>query len=292
MCAELADTLTACDVKPGLAAAFAEELKHVTASTEQAVEVYSCEKDEEVNGADIILISAGEARTPGVKMSRRDLAVQNAKIVKTVSEITAPRNPGAKYIVISNPVDAMAMVCKKYAKADFVIGTGTNLESLRFRSKIAQVLGVPVSQVQGWVGGEHGDVAVPLWSTTKVNGLPIEEYLRSAKRIFSKSEIEDYVKSVSKLIVDNIGATEYGPAASFRDITRAIVRNTREILPIASPFSLKELPEPTFVGVPIHVGTTLDASIYGDLSTNEQAGIWEAAKAIYQTYRLAVESLE
>ena len=80
------------------------------------------------------------------------MAIQNAKIVKYVAEVTAPRNPGAKYIVTSNPVDAMAMICKKYAKADFVISTGTNLEFSRFRSKIAQILNIPVSHVQGWFG--------------------------------------------------------------------------------------------------------------------------------------------
>jgi malate/lactate dehydrogenase len=74
MCAGLADTLTVCDVKPGLAAAFAEELKHVTASIGLDAEINSCERDEEVTGAELILISAGEPRTPGVKMSRRDFS--------------------------------------------------------------------------------------------------------------------------------------------------------------------------------------------------------------------------
>jgi malate/lactate dehydrogenase len=80
MCAELADTLTVCDTKPGLAAAFAEELKHVTASTGTNVEINSTDKDEGVSNADLILISAGEPRTPGIKMTRRDLAVQNGKL--------------------------------------------------------------------------------------------------------------------------------------------------------------------------------------------------------------------
>lgn len=162
MCSNIADKLTLCDVKPGLAAAFAEELNHVKASIGLDIEINSCTKDEHVTGADIILISAGEPRLPGVKMSRRDLAIQNAKIVKHVSETTISKNCGAKYIVITNPVDAMAMVCKKYTKAKFVISTGTNLESLRFRSKLAQTIGIPVSQVTGWAGGEHGDAAIPL----------------------------------------------------------------------------------------------------------------------------------
>ena len=292
MCSKIADKLTLCDAKPGLAAAFAEELKHVTASIDLEVEINSCEKDEDVAGADIILISAGEPRTAGVKMSRRDLAIQNAKIVKQVSEATTANNPGAKYIVISNPVDAMAMVCKKYTKANFVVSTGTNLESLRFRSKLAQTLGVPVSQVKGWVGGEHGDAAVPLWSTTKILDLPVEEYVASKTQSLPRGEIASYVKAVSKFIVDNIGGTEYGPAASFRDITRAITNDTYEILSVSTPIRFVEIPEPVFVGMPVHLGLTVGSSLYDSLSENEQEAIGEAAKAIYQTYLTAIENIE
>lgn len=292
MCSGLADTLTVCDVKPGLAAAFAEELKHVKASIGIDVEINSCEKDEEVANADIILISAGEPRLPCVKMSRRDLAVQNAKIVKYVSETTAPRNRGAKYVVISNPVDAMAMVCKKYSKADFVISTGTNLESLRFRSKLAETLNLPNSQIQGWVGGEHGEAAIPLWSTTQIQNQPIEDYIALKNRCLNKDEIDFYIKNVSKIIIDNIGGTEYGPAASFRDITRAIVKNTGEILSVATPLRFREIAEPVFVGVPVHLGWNIGISLYETLSREEQEGIAGAGKTIYQTYLTAIENLE
>ncbi|MGC8939089.1 MAG: malate dehydrogenase [Candidatus Bathyarchaeia archaeon] len=289
MCAGLADTITVCDTKPGLAAAFAEELKHVTASLRLDVEINACEKDEEVAGADIILISAGEPRIPGVKMSRRDLAVQNAKIVKHIAEVTSPNNPSAKYIVITNPVDAMAMVCKKYSKAEFVISTGTNLESLRFRSKLAEKLKVPVSNVQGWAGGEHGDAAVILWSTVKVGDAPVDEYVRSKNEKLNKEEIEAYMKSVSKNIIDNIGGTEYGPAASFRDIVRAIVKDTGEMLSVATPMKLNVIPEPVFVGTPVKLGRKIGESLYWKLPEAEKMAITEAAKEIYKTYQTAIE---
>lgn len=292
MCAGLADTITVCDTKPGLAAAFAEELKHVTASVGIDVEINSCERDEDVCNADIILISAGNPRVPGVKMSRRDLAVQNANIVKYIAEVTAPRNPGAKYVVITNPVDAMAMVCKKYSKAEFVISTGTNLESLRFRSKLAEELKVPVSNVRGWVGGEHGDAAVILWSTAKVGNTPVDEYVRSKNAGLSREEMEVYMKSVSKMIVDNIGGTEYGPAASFRDIVRAIAKNTGEILSVAIPVKFKGIPEPVFVGTPVKLGRNIGESLYGKLSEVEKMAIKEAARAIYQTYLVAIQNFE
>jgi len=292
MCAELADTITVCDTKPGLADAFAEELRHVTASLSLDIEIVACERDEDVAGADIILVSAGKPRTPGVKMTRRDLAVQNGQIVKYVAETTAPNNPRAKYVVITNPVDAMAMVCKKYSKAEFVISTGTNLESLRFRSGLARALKVPVSTVEGYVGGEHGKGATILWSTVKVSGLPLNEYVKLNNKMLIRNEIDSYVKSVSKVIIDNIGGTEYGPAASFRDIIKAIVRNTNEVLPVATPMKFNGLPEPVFVSVPLRLGNTIGYSMYNALSTKEKKELTDAAEAIYQTYKTTMEAIE
>jgi malate dehydrogenase len=287
MCAELADTITVCDTKPGLANAFAEELRHVTASLRLDVEIVACERDEDVAGADIILVSAGKPRTPWVKMTRRDLAVQNGQIVKYIAETTAPNNPAAKYVVITNPVDAMAMVCKKYSKADFVISTGTNLESLRLRSELARALKVPVSTVEGYVGGEHGKGATILWSTVKISGLPLNEYVKLNNKTLIRNEISSYVKSVSKVIIDNIGGTEYGPAASFRDILRAIVKNTNELLPVAALTKFEGLPESVFVSVPLKLGNSVGSSIYNILSAKERIGIIEAAEAIYQTFKSA-----
>lgn len=288
MSAKLADTITVCDTKPGLAKAFAEELRHVTVSLKLDIEIIACERDEDVVGADIILISAGKPRIPGVRMSRRDLAIQNGQIVKNVTESTAPNNPNAKYVVITNPVDAMAMVCKKYSGAQFVISTGTNLESLRFRSRLAQSLKVPVSAVKGWVGGEHGKDAMILWSTVKVNDLSLKEYLKENEKALKKSEIDSYMKEISKTIVDDIGGTEYGPAASFRDITRAIVKNTNEILPIAAPQKFEDLPEPIFVSIPQHLGKTIGETIYDALPAKEKTGIRKAAEAIYQTFKTTI----
>jgi len=292
MCSKLADKLTVCDVKPRLSAAFAEELKHVTASTGIDVEINSCEKAQEVTNADIILISAGQPRAPGIKMTRRDLSIQNAKIIKEISQATISQNPQAKYIVITNPVDAMAMVCKKYTKASFVISTGTNLESLRFRSKLAETLKVPISNLSGWIGGEHGDAAVPLWSTVKVNNEDLDTYIKSRKISLQKEEVSSYVKTVSKAIVDNIGGTELGPAASFRDIVRAIVNNTGDIIPIATPQRVNDIPEPVLVSVPIHVGKCLGDCLYDSLLKTEQDAIGTAAQAIYQTYLTAIENIE
>jgi malate dehydrogenase len=225
-------------------------------------------------------------------MSRRDLSIQNAKIIRYVSEATAPRNPSAKYIVITNPVDAMAMVCKKYTRAGFVISAGTNLESLRFRSKLAETFKVHHSEVEGWVGGEHGDAAIPLWSTTKIENSPVDEYVNSIHMLLPRDEITTYVKSVSKFVVDIIGGTEYGPAASFRDITRAIAKNTNEILSVAVPLTFEGISEPVVVGVPTHLGRSTISSLYDSLSLVEKEALSDAAETIFQTYQTAIQNLE
>ena len=291
MCSGLANKITVCDIKPGLAKAFAEELHHATVSCGLDVEINGFESDEEVQGADVILVSAGEPRIPGVSMSRRDLAVKNAKIVKIIAEITAPRNPHAKYIVITNPVDAMAMVFKKYSGADFVVSSGTNLESLRFRSRLARNIGLPVQRVQGWVGGEHGDAAMILWSTAKANNISVESYISSTGKAFSRMALDAYMKEISKAIVDNIGGTEYGPAASFRDIARAIIKDTRETLAVATPQRFQGISEPVHVSVPLKIGSSIGPTIYENLMEDEKNGIVTAARAIYETYRIALEAL-
>ncbi len=285
LCSNLADKLTVCDIKPGLANAFAEELRHVTASLGIDVEIIACEKAEDVKEAEIILISAGKPRTPGVKMTRSDLANENGAIVKQIAQSTAPNNLNVKYVVITNPVDAMAMVCKKYSKAKYVISTGTNLETLRFKAALSNILDVPPSKIYGWIGGEHGPNATVLWSTVKIDELPIEEYLLSTGKSLNKKEIEDYVKSVSKMILDTIGATEHGPAASFRDIIRAIVKDTRELLPIAAPTKIEGIPQPVFVSIPLRLGKSIGKSIFQTLSVQEKNAINKAAASIFQTYK-------
>lgn len=290
MCAGLAEKITVCDVKPNLAKAFAEELYHVAASLNLDVEINWCDKDEDVREADIILVSAGTPRLPGDQISRRDLAIKNAEIIRHVAEKTVPENPNAKYIIITNPVDAMATVFKKFSDADFVIGTGTNLETLRFRSKLARELKVPVSEVKGWVGGEHGDAAVILWSTVRISNLPVQDYSKSSREL-DRSVIEAYMKEITRFVIDSVGGTEYGPAASFRDIVRAIVEDRKEILPIATLTKFREIPEPVYVSVPLWLGSSVGPTLFDSLTENEKNSIKEAAKTIFSTYRNSVEGL-
>ena len=287
----LMDELSLVDIKPGLSWAFGEELKHAAASLGSNVKINSYEKDDGVSGADLVVVCPGRPRMPGVQQDRRDLAIANAATIMQVVEDTVPRNPGAKWVVVSNPVDAMATLFKRLSRENFVIASGDYPDTLRFRTKLCMDLGVNVSEVEGFVGGEHGSAAYPLWSTTRIAGKTIDDYLADSHKILDREDVVKYVRGISKQIVDVIGATEFGPAAGFRNIVKAILKDGRELMSVANSIKFPELPEAVHVSVPTVVGSKIGPNIWDKLTLNEQADIKTAAKAIYGNYKLALESL-
>ena len=143
----------------------------------------------------------------------------------------------------------------------------------------------PEGLLERWVGGEHGTDSVILWSTVKIKNKSLAKYLDLTGKKLDKQDIENYVKNISKQIIDNIGGTEFGPAASFRDIVRAMVLDTNEILPIASETIVEGIAYPVFVSIPIKVGKYIGSSIYKNLSSQEKRGLKKAANSIYKTFR-------
>ena len=287
----LADEMSLVDTKPGLAWAFGEELRHVAASLRHDVEINAYEEDEGVTGADLVVVCPGKPRVPGVKMDRRVLVGANAEIINHVAEVMPPRNPGTRWVIVTNPVDAMATLFKKVSGADFVIGTGDHPDTLRCRSKLAMELDVPVSKVEGFVGGEHGSAAYPLWSTVRIEGRPLDDYLEETGKILDRGAVVEYVRGVSKRVVDIIGGTEVGPAAGFRDIVRSIIQDRGEMYSIADSTLLPGLPEPVNVNIPTRVGMWIGPNIWDELTEEEQDNIIEAAKAIYANYQTGLEAV-
>ena len=287
----IASKLTVCDAQPGLANAFAEELGHAAAGHGIDAEIDWCSDCAKICGADIVLVTAGMPRLPGQAISRRDLAAKNAKIMRQVAESVVPHNPDAIYVIVTNPADAMATVFRHFSKSNKVIGTGTALETLRFRAKLAKDMGVPVSKVSGWVGGEHGEAAVVLWSTVKVNGIPVEKYAASKGITLSKPDIESYIKEVSKLIINNIGGTEFGPASAFRNVLQAIANDTGEVMPVSIPMAWPGVPEKVFVSVPMHLGRVPGRTLIEELTDHEKAELAKAAAAVYDTYIVARDAV-
>ncbi len=287
----LADEISLVDIKPGQAWAFGEELKHVAASLSYDVVINTYEENEGVTGADLVVVCPGKPRIPGVQMDRRELVGANAEIINYIAEIMPPRNPDARWVIVTNPVDAMATLFKKVSGADFVIGTGDHPDTLRLRTKLAVDLGVPVSHIEGFVGGEHGSSAHPLWSTVKIDGRPLGDYLDETGKTLDRDASVAYVRGVSKKVVDIIGGTEVGPAAGFRDIVRSIVENRCEFYSIADSRRLSGFPEPVNVNVPTRVGNRIGPSIWDDLTDEERGNIIEAAKAIYENYMTGLKAV-
>jgi len=287
----LADEFSVVDTKPGLAWAFGEELSHAAASLKYDVKIKTYEEDEGVEEADLVVVCPGMPRTPGVQMDRRDLVAANAEIINHVAEVMPPRNPDARWVIVTNPVDAMATLFQRVSGAEFVIGTGDHPDTLRFRTKLSRDLGVPVSRVEGYIGGEHGSAAYPLWSTVRISGKALNDYLRETGKSLNRGEVVEYVRGVSKQLVDFIGGTEVGPAAGFRDIVRSILQDRGEVYSVAQSLKLPGLPEEVNVNVPTRVGLKLGPNMWDTLPREEQANIVEAAKAIHANYLTALRAV-
>jgi len=149
------DELTLVDVAPKLAWVVAEEMRHARAGIHFPMEVNAFENVDEISNADIVVVMAGKPAPPGI--GRRALVGANAKIIKGIADAVVPRNPGARYVIVTNPVDAIATLFQKESKANYVISSGCHRETIRFRAEISKQLRVPVNNVEGYVGGEHGE---------------------------------------------------------------------------------------------------------------------------------------
>ncbi|MFP4646433.1 MAG: malate dehydrogenase [Candidatus Acetothermia bacterium] len=280
--------LTLVDTEPGVAGAVEEEMRHALASTRRDIQLQSSEKDAGVEGADIVLITAGTPRDEDME-SRTELTRANGRIMAQIAEETYPCNPEARYVVVTNPVDAMATLFKELSGARWVMSTGTNLESQRFRAELAKQLDANVSSVSGFCGGEHGKEAVFLWSTVRIEGKPLEIYLREAGRRLNKSDMEERVKEISRQVIKYTGGTRHGPATSFRDILRSIALNENRILSVSS-IQKRTPEEQVAVSVPQMVGASLGPTLESALTSQEKTALDRAAERIYRTYCTALES--
>jgi malate/lactate dehydrogenase len=275
--------LSLVDTAPKIAEMTKEELYHAVAAHGFDVRIGSYEDSNQVQNADLIVIVAGFPRTP--EMSRRDLASKNASIVKEIVEKTFENNPDAWYFVITNPVDAMATLANNAAQSKRqVIGTGTNLETSRFRTILSRELDVPMRTVEAYVGGEHGEAAVMLWSTVKINGRPLDSYLEKTHKTLDRAKCENYVKEVSREVIRVLGGTRYGPAGSFIEIIRGIILNTGKVLSYSRQSIFKTTPEPVYVTVPARIAKSLSPDLWDMLGDSEKKAIKAAADIIYKTY--------
>jgi malate dehydrogenase len=234
---------------------------------------------DDTNDSDIVVITAGMARKPG--MTRDDLLFKNAEIVGSVVEEVARRSPKSILILVTNPLDAMVQLAWK--KSGFppqrVIGMAGVLDSSRFRTFIARELNVSVENVTAFVLGGHGDTMVPLPRYSTVAGIPITDLLPKAtidalvtRTANGGAEIVNYLKS---------GSAYYAPGASAVEMVEAILKDKKKILPCAAYLNGQYGVQGLYVGVPVKLGRAgVEQIIEITLTPDEQAAFDKSAAAV------------
>jgi malate dehydrogenase len=234
---------------------------------------------DESAGSDIVVITAGIARKPG--MSRDDLLNTNAGIVKSVAEQVAKTSPNAIIIVVSNPLDVMCYVAMKASgfPRERVIGMAGVLDTARYRSFLAEALDISVRDIQAMVLGGHGDTMVPLISYTTVSGIPITQLIDKAKL----DAIVDRARNGGAEIVKYLktGSAYYAPSSGAVQMVEAIVLDQKRILPCSAwlqgEYGMKDL----FLGVPCKLGRKgMEKIIEVTLTADEKAALAKSADAV------------
>jgi len=230
-------------------------------------------------GSDIIIITAGIPRKPG--MSRDDLIKTNMNIMKNVTSQAAALSPDAIIIIVSNPLDAMCHVA--FDASGFpknrVIGMAGILDSARFRAFISMELNVSVENTHAFVLGGHGDTMVPLPRYSTVAGIPITE-LMSAERI---EALVDRTRKGGGEIVSLLktGSAFYAPSSAAVEMAEAILKDKKKILPCAAYLEGEYGIDCLFIGVPVKLGTKgVEEVIQIELTDEENTALQKSADAV------------
>lgn len=203
------------------------------------VNVYAGDYND-VEGADVIVVTAGANQKPGE--TRLDLVKKNTSIFKSMIPELLKYNDKAIYLIVSNPVDILTYVTYKIAKLPWgrVFGSGTVLDSSRFRYLLSKHCNIDPRNIHGRIIGEHGDTEFAAWSITNIAGTPIDEYCnlcgKACESNFREEIVDDVVNSAYR-IIEKKGATYYAVALAVRRIVEAILRDENSILTVSSPLN-------------------------------------------------------
>jgi len=254
---ELVNEVVLFDVASGIAKGKALDIAQSSSVDGFNVKLSGTDKYEDIKNSDVIIITAGVPRKPG--MSRDDLLGINLKIIKQVAQGIKNHSPGAFIICITNPLDVMVMALQKYSglPANKVVGMAGILDSSRFKLFLSLELDVPVKDIEATVMGGHGDTMVPLPRFTKVLGKPMLDLIKEGK--ISKEKLEsinqrtrdggaEIVKFLEK------GSAFYAPAASGVQMAEAYLNNSKQILPCAVQLNGEYGFKNIYAGVPVVLG--------------------------------------
>ncbi len=237
---------------------------------------------DETAGSDVVVVTAGVPRRPG--MSRDDLLSTNAGIVRSVSAEIRERSPDAIVIVVSNPLDVMCYVAKEATgfQPHRVLGMAGVLDTARYRTFIAQRLGVSVEDIQALVLGGHGDTMVPLVSYTTISGIPLTQFLDG-------DEIEALIERTRKGGAEIVGylkegSAYYAPSAAVTQMVEAIALDKKRILPCAAWMEGQYGLSGIYLGVPCKLGRRgVEEIVEVELTEAERAALESSAEHVRST---------
>jgi malate dehydrogenase len=232
-------------------------------------------------GSDVVVITAGLARKPG--MSRDDLLLANYEVIKGVTEQVAKHSPNAILVLVTNPLDAMCWVAHHVSKfpKNRVVGMAGVLDSARFRTFIAEELNVSVENVTAVVLGGHGDTMVPVVRLSSVSGIPLTELIEKSKL----DAIVDRTRNGGAEIVKYLktGSAYYAPAAAAVEMVESILKDKKKVLPCAAYLEGEYGINGLFVGVPVKLGKNGIEQIYQiHLNDDEKAMLAKSAGSVQE----------
>ena len=273
------------DVIEGLPQGKGLDMLEATPIIDSDVKITGTNEYKETANSDIVVITSGVPRKPG--MSRDDLVLTNMKIVREVTEGVVRYSPNCVIIVVANPLDAMTQLALHISKfrRNRVLGQSGILDSARFRTFIAQELDVSVKNVSTCVLGGHGDAMVPVTRLCTVGGVPISELLPEEK---IDGLVERTVKGGGEIVsLLKTGSAFYAPAAATAQMVDAIILDKKEILPCAAYLEGEYGINGVVVGVPVKLGkNAIEQIVEIKLTPEEDAALKKSANAVLELIKI------
>ena len=279
------------DVAEGIAKGKALDIAQSSGVDKFNVSLIGTNKYEDIKDSDVIIITAGVPRKPG--MSRDDLLGTNLKIIKQVAEGIKKNSPKAFVICITNPLDIIVMALQKYSglPKNMVVGMAGILDTSRFKYFLSSEFKVPIKKIESLILGGHGDTMVAMVNHTKIDGKPLSEFLNEGK--IKKERLEEIVNRTKKGGAEIVkllekGSAFYAPAASGVEMAESFLKNQKKELPCAAylngQYGVKDL----YVGVPVVIGSKgVEKVIEIKLNNDEKKNFENSIKAVKDLFDAA-----
>jgi len=279
------------DLVSGLAKGKALDISQSNAVDGFNVNLSGTDNYEDTQGSDVIIITAGIPRKPG--MTRDDLLGTNLNIIKQVAEGIKNTSPDAFVICITNPLDVIVMALQKYSglPKNKVVGMAGILDTSRFKYFISQELNVPIKEVDSFVLGGHGDTMVPVPNRTTINGKPLSDFIDEG--VLSQARLDEIIErtrnggaEIVKLLEK--GSAFYGPAASGIEMAQSYLKDEKKTLPCAAYLNGEYGFKDIYAGVPVIIGSNgIEKVVELDLDEEEKKSFETSIEAVTELFDAA-----